>query len=119
MVRVSRALAHAPPGISIGIRSASSLASFGFSGKRRYEGESIEIISELGLILLLFIIGLELNVKEVLAAGRQLLVAGFGQFVICVALGLGVFGLFGLPLFGKSSDGLYLAIMCGLSSTAI
>jgi Kef-type K+ transport system membrane component KefB len=83
------------------------------------KGETIEIISELGLILLLFIIGLELNVKETLAAGRQLLVAGFGQFVICVALGLGVFGLFGLPLFGQHSDGLYLAIMCALSSTAI
>jgi Kef-type K+ transport system membrane component KefB len=83
------------------------------------DAESIEIISEFGLILLLFIIGLELNVKEVLASGRQLLVAGFGQFVICVALGCGVFALFGLGLSGTSSDGLYLAIMCGLSSTAI
>src|SRR3954463_16384976 len=82
-------------------------------------GESIEIISEMGLILLLFIIGLELNVKEVLAAGRQLLVAGFGQFVICAGLGAGVFALFGMGLSGKNSDGLYLAIMCALSSTAI
>jgi len=84
-----------------------------------HAGESIEIISEMGLILLLFIIGLELNVKEVLASGRQLLVAGFGQFLICAALGAGVFSLFGLGLFGKHSDGLYLAIMCALSSTAI
>src|SRR3954466_3133460 len=82
-------------------------------------GESIEIISEMGLILLLFIIGLELNVKEVLAAGRQLLVAGFGQFLICVGLGMGVFALCGMGLSGKNSDGLYLAIMCALSSTAI
>jgi Kef-type K+ transport system membrane component KefB len=82
-------------------------------------GESIEIISEIGLILLLFIIGLELNVKEVLAAGRQLLVAGFGQFVICAGLGMGVFALFGMGLSGKNSDGLYLALMCALSSTAI
>jgi Kef-type K+ transport system membrane component KefB len=29
-----------------------------------HAGESIEIISEMALILLLFIIGLELNVKE-------------------------------------------------------
>jgi Kef-type K+ transport system membrane component KefB/Trk K+ transport system NAD-binding subunit len=84
-----------------------------------HAGESIEIISEMGLILLLFIIGLELNVKEVLAAGRQLLVAGFGQFLICLGLGAGVFALFGMGLSGKSSDGLYLAIMCALSSTAI
>jgi Kef-type K+ transport system membrane component KefB/Trk K+ transport system NAD-binding subunit len=84
-----------------------------------HAGESIEIISEMGLILLLFIIGLELNVKDVLASGRQLLVAGFGQFVICVGLGVGVFALCGLGLVGQNSDGLYLAIMCGLSSTAI
>jgi Kef-type K+ transport system membrane component KefB/Trk K+ transport system NAD-binding subunit len=82
-------------------------------------GESIEIISEMGLILLLFIIGLELNVKEVLAAGRQLLVAGFGQFLICAALGAAVFALCGMGLSGKNSDGLYLALMCALSSTAI
>src|SRR3954470_4767 len=81
--------------------------------------ESIEIISEMGLILLLFIIGLELNVKETLSAGRQLLFAGFGQFILCVALGCGVFALFGLGLTGKNADGLYLAIMCALSSTAI
>ncbi|MDB5322622.1 MAG: sodium/hydrogen exchanger [Phycisphaerales bacterium] len=84
-----------------------------------HAGESIEIISEMGLILLLFIIGLELNIKEVLAAGRQLLVAGFGQFLICLALGVGVFWLCGLGLSGKHADGLYLAIMCALSSTAI
>lgn len=84
-----------------------------------HAGESIEIISEMGLILLLFIIGLELNVKEVMAAGRQLLVAGFGQFLICLALGAGVFWLCGMGLVGKRTDGLYLAIMCALSSTAI
>src|SRR3954452_5995698 len=81
--------------------------------------ESIEIISEMGLILLLFIIGLELNVKEVMAAGRQLLVAGFGQFLICLGLGMGVFALCGMGLAGTPSDGLFLAIMCALVSAAI
>src|SRR3954464_16096776 len=83
------------------------------------EADSIEIISEIGLILLLFIIGLELDVKALLAAGRQLLVAGFGQFLICVALGVGVFAIFGYGLSGTKSDGLYFALMCGLSSTAV
>ena len=81
--------------------------------------ESIEIISEIGLILLLFIIGLEMNLKAILAAGRQLLVAGFGQYPLCVLMGLGLFGLMGYGLKGTSSDGLYLALMCGLSSTAV
>lgn len=80
---------------------------------------SVEVISEIGLILLLFIIGLEMNIKALLAAGKQLLVAGFGQFPICVALGIGLFALLKYPLRGEKMDGLYLALMCGLSSTAV
>lgn len=89
------------------------------------ERDSIEVISEIGLVLLLFIIGLELNVKEVLSSGRQLLVGGFGQFPICVLLGMGLFALFGYPLGGDTTaggdgaSGLYLALCCALSSTAI
>ena len=85
-----------------------------------HEQESIEIISEIGLILLLFIIGLEMNLKALLASGKQLLVTGFGQFPICVALGIGLFvGVMGYGMKGNASDGLYLALMCGLSSTAV
>lgn len=80
---------------------------------------SIEVISEIGLVLLLFIIGLETNIKSILAAGRQLLVAGFGQFVACAAIGVGFFSLLGFGLSGTDSGGLYLAPMCGLSSTAV
>src|SRR5688500_18329250 len=84
-----------------------------------HDAESIEIISEIGLILLLFIIGLELDVKSLFASGKQLLVAGFGQFLLCVAMGVGLFAALGYGLKGTSSDGLYLALMCGLSSTAV
>src|SRR5687768_13031252 len=66
---------------------------------------SIEVISEIGLILLLFIIGLEMNVKALLASGRQLLVAGFGQFPVCALLGVGLFTLLGYGLKGEKSDG--------------
>jgi Kef-type K+ transport system membrane component KefB len=83
------------------------------------DSESIEIISEIGLILLLFIIGLELDVKSLLDSGRQLLVAGFGQFLMCVAMGIGLFALCGYGLAGAKSEGLYFALMCGLSSTAV
>ncbi len=83
------------------------------------EEHSVEIISEIGLVLLLFIIGLELNLKQVLASGRQLLVAGLGQFPICAGLGMALFWAMGFQMFGQHCDGLYLALMCGLSSTAI
>src|SRR5687768_5958342 len=71
------------------------------------DAESIEIISEIGLILLLFIIGLELDVRALFASGKQLLVAGFGQFLLCVAMGVALFGALGYGLSGTSSDGLY------------
>jgi Kef-type K+ transport system membrane component KefB len=48
-----------------------------------------------------------------------LLVAGFGQFPLCVILGSGLFWLCGYGLTGSNSAGLYYALMCGLSSTAI
>lgn len=84
------------------------------------ESDSIEIISEIGLILLLFVIGLEMRIGDLLSSGRQLLVAGLGQFPLCAALGVGLFLLTGYGFSGQGSmDGLYLALVCGLSSTAI
>src|SRR3954471_3706968 len=81
--------------------------------------ENIEVISEIGLILLLFIIGLEMNIKALMAGGKQLIVAGFGQFLVCAALGAALFGVLGYPVKGVPTDGLYLALMCALSSTAV
>lgn len=83
------------------------------------EGENIEIISEIGLILLLFIIGLEMNPQKLLASGRQLIITGIGQFILCVLLGAGFFFLSGYSFSGENLEGLYLALLCALSSTAI
>src|SRR6266576_2937958 len=74
-----------------------------------HDQASIEVISEMGLILLLFIIGLEMNIKALLASGKQLLVAGFGQFILCALLGVALFASLGYGLKGERSDGLYLA----------
>lgn len=79
----------------------------------------IEIISEIGLILLLFVIGLEMDIPKILKAGRQMLIAGVGQFLLCVFYGLAVFGGLGYSLQGSDLSGLYLALLCALSSTAI
>ena len=83
------------------------------------DAASIEIISEIGLILLLFVIGLEMNLTELRASGKALLIAGLGQYPLCVLLALPAFALIGLPLWSGGKDGLYLALVSGLSSTAI
>jgi len=80
---------------------------------------NIEVISEIGLILLLFIIGLELNPAKLLSSGKKLIYAGVGQFVLCVLIGLGFFVLLGYPLGGGRIETLYLSLFCALSSTAI
>jgi Kef-type K+ transport system membrane component KefB len=81
--------------------------------------ETIELISEIGLILLLFIIGLEIDLKKLSSAGRTLLVAGISQFPFCVALGIGLALLLGMPLGTGNLDWLYLAVTLALSSTLI
>jgi Kef-type K+ transport system membrane component KefB len=81
--------------------------------------KSIETVSEIGLILLLFIIGLELDLKKLLAAGKPVLVTGILQFPLCVALGLAFFLPFGSGAGTGEYGLLYLAVCLGISSTMI
>ena len=81
--------------------------------------ESIEIISEIGLILLLFIIGLEMDLQKLMSAGRSLVLAGALQFPLCVALGLAFALALGMPLGGGRFDAVYAAVAMALSSTMI
>ncbi len=79
---------------------------------------SIEFISELGLILLLFIIGLEISVPSIAQTGRTIVVSGLLQFPISVGLAWLVFGEL-TSRTGGAYDRLYLAIALSLSSTLI
>ena len=62
--------------------------------------ESIQTVSEIGLILLLFIIGLELDLNKLLAAGKPVLITGLLQFPLCAALGVAFFIPFGFRMSG-------------------
>ncbi|MGB8992370.1 MAG: cation:proton antiporter [Desulfobaccales bacterium] len=92
----------------------------------------IKIIAEIGLILLLFMIGLELDLKKLKESGKSLITTGILQFILCAALGLGFFLLlgftvgkpyeyriFGVKVLGGEYDLLYLAVCMALSSTTI
>ena len=81
--------------------------------------EIIELISEIGLILLLFIIGLEIDLRKLASAGRTLLVVGVSQFLLCVGLGIALAIFMGFALRGANFDWLYLAVTLSLSSTLI
>ena len=81
--------------------------------------ESISIISELGLIFMLFMIGLEIDLKKIVRAGRVILFAAGGQLVGGCLLGMLFFVGIGLSMGGGGFDALYLCIACALSSTVI
>jgi Kef-type K+ transport system membrane component KefB/voltage-gated potassium channel Kch len=81
--------------------------------------ESIQIISELGLIFMLFMIGLEIDLKKIVRAGRVILFAAGGQLIGGCILGVLFFMGIGLSMGGGGFDALYLCIACALSSTVI
>ena len=96
--------------------------------------DDIAVISEIGLILLLFMIGLELNLKKIKESGKSLVIIGISQFILCAAMGLGFFYLLGFTLqatcpceyeilgikvVGGQYDLFYLAACMAISSTTI
>ena len=85
---------------------------------------NIETISELGLILLLYLIGLEIDVRKLLASGRILIVSGLLQYPLCVAFGVVVAKLLilagiGGELLSGSYVPLYIGFVVAASSTLL
>ena len=80
---------------------------------------SIQTVAEIGLILLLFIIGLEIDLKKLASAGAPVLLTGALQVPICIALGWGFFYLIGVRNTPGDYSLLYLAVCMSLSSTLV
>ncbi len=79
----------------------------------------IRTISEIGLIILLFMIGLEIDIGKLKESGSSLILTGVAQFLLCTVLGVGFFRWLGYGLAQGTYDALYLAFCCALSSTTI
>lgn len=82
------------------------------------QGQSFDILqnfSEVGITLLLFLLGLELKLNELKSIGKVVLIVGLLQVLGTVGLGFGLSLLFGLaPIVG-----LYLGAAVAFSSTII
>lgn len=81
--------------------------------------ESISAIAELGLIFLLFMIGLEIDLKKIMSAGRSITLTALSQIFGGAVLGIVFFKLCGFGLSSGNWDALYLAVAAALSSTVI
>ena len=82
----------------------------------------VKTVAEIGLILLLFMIGLEIDLKKMLSAGKLVIVTGMVQFPICVGIAyLGFSGLVsaGIDVGAGNYGTLYAALAVGISSTMI
>jgi Kef-type K+ transport system membrane component KefB len=78
-------------------------------------------VSSLGLVFLLFMIGLELDVMELLKMGKVVIVTGLMQFPTCAVVHICIFtalAAIGLD-FGCGMATIYVGATCAISSTMI
>jgi CPA2 family monovalent cation:H+ antiporter-2 len=76
---------------------------------------AVKIFAEVGVVLLLFTIGLEFSFRNLLQIKRSVLIGGSLQVVITVAVAFGVSRYFGLSI----GESVLIGFLISLSSTAI
>src|SRR5512143_91539 len=75
----------------------------------------VEQLAEIGVVLLLFTIGLEFSIEDIMRSSRQLFVGGGLQVVLTVTAVTGIALAFGHPL----PQAVFFGFLASLSSTAI
>lgn len=86
---------------------------------------NIDTIAQLGFILLLFLIGLEIDFKKIIASGRPIIVSGLLQFPLTILFGVAAVKLLlflglGESLLGDSPHvALYIGVIVACSSTLL
>lgn len=76
---------------------------------------SIEVLAEVGIILLLFLIGVEFSLNELLKMNRKMFMVGFLQIFLTSAF----VSLIGIGLGASVSRGVFVGLLVAMSSTVI
>lgn len=76
---------------------------------------SIEVLAEVGIILLLFLIGVEFSLNELLKMNRKMFLVGFLQVFLTTAF----VSLIGIGLGASVSQGVFVGLLVAMSSTVI
>jgi monovalent cation:H+ antiporter-2, CPA2 family len=79
------------------------------------ETRIVERLADIGVVLLLFTVGLEFSIEDIMRSGRQLLVGGGTQVLLTIAVVTGMALLFHYPL----PQAVFFGFLASLSSTAI
>ena len=77
--------------------------------------EAITALASIGVVLLLFTIGLEFSIRQLLASSRRILFITISQIALTILLTLGVTSFFEVSTAG----GIFLGFLFSLSSTAM
>jgi len=77
--------------------------------------EQVETISEIGVILLLFVIGMELSIKQLASIRKTVFIGGASQVFGTAFITGGIYYLFGNPW----NESLFIGFLFSLSSTAV
>lgn len=86
---------------------------------------NIDTIAQLGFVLLLFVIGLEIDLRQIVNSGRTVMISGLLQYPLTILFGIGVAYLFlwlgiGTSLLGETPFvPLYFGILIAGSSTLL
>jgi monovalent cation:H+ antiporter-2, CPA2 family len=79
------------------------------------ETQAVERLADVGVVLLLFTVGLEFSIEDIMRSGRQLLLGGGTQVVLTTVAVGGIALLFSYPM----TQALFFGFLASLSSTAI
>jgi CPA2 family monovalent cation:H+ antiporter-2 len=79
------------------------------------ETSAVERLAEIGVVLLLFTVGLEFSIEDIMRSGRQFLLGGGTQVLLTVSAVTGIALFFRFPL----PQALFFGFLASLSSTAI
>ena len=88
-----------------------SLGAFGLVS----DVHSVEGLAQIGVTLLLFLLGLEMNITDLKSVGKVALITGIGQIVITSSIGY----LISLMLGFSSLTSIYIAVALTFSSTIV
>lgn len=108
LVRIPLVLGYLIVGVLIGPHIGLSVIS---------DSENIKYISEVGLILLMFILGIEIDIRKIVQLGRTILVTAWVQIIGSFVLGASLFYFFGLAQ--NKNQMVYFGVVSTLSSTLI
>jgi Kef-type K+ transport system membrane component KefB/voltage-gated potassium channel Kch len=77
--------------------------------------DALATVAEMGIVLLLFLVGIELSLDRIKQVGRVAVAAGLGQVVFTAAGGFGLAALLGFSVV----ESLFLAVALTFSSTVV